>query len=322
MNQVLLSSNVIAILFVESILVLLAFIAFFWSIRIYKHWNFESLQNSQYLLEKKNYFTTTIIYFILLVKILLLPFFASVVNELSNIVPGAMCGAGVISANDFGFPIFFIKLFVLFLGVCWILTNAIDLKSSYLFTKRKYELFFLIFGLLILEFCFVVLYFSNISLETPVACCSVIYGTSDIGSKIPFNLDGISLSLVFFIVSGLLFVSNQSTSKLLSFFLGVLFLYFGYYFVLHIVGIYIYELPTHICPFCMLQKEYYFIGYPLWIALFLTSFFAMAPLVLNLLTKTENHTKAHTLSTIFNLLLVIISAYYLFSYYFKNGVWL
>lgn len=258
----------------------------------------------------------------MLIKIILLPFFTSVVDELSNIVPGAMCGAGVISANDFGFPIFIMKLLGLFLGVCWIIANKIDLKNNYSFTKRKYELFFLIFGLLILEFYLVALYFSNISLETPVACCSIIYGTSDIGSKIPFNLDMISLGLVFFIISILLFVSNLNANKVLSFILGILFLYFGYYFVLHIVGIYIYELPTHICPFCMLQKEYNFIGYPLWLSLFLSSFFAMAPLILNILIKTDNHTKVYMISTIFNLLLVIISAYNIFSYYFKNGVWL
>ena len=25
--------------------------------------------------------------------------------------------------------------------------------------------------------------------------------------------------------------------------------------------LYVYELPTHHCPFCMLQKEYHFVGY-------------------------------------------------------------
>jgi hypothetical protein len=33
------------------------------------------------------------------------------------------------------------------------------------------------------------------------------------------------------------------------------------------ISLYIYELPTHACPFCLLQKEYHFIGYPLYLTL-------------------------------------------------------
>jgi hypothetical protein len=30
---------------------------------------------------------------------------------------------------------------------------------------------------------------------------------------------------------------------------------------------YVYELPTHHCPFCLLQREYHWVGYPLYGAL-------------------------------------------------------
>ncbi len=30
------------------------------------------------------------------------------------------------------------------------------------------------------------------------------------------------------------------------------------------ISVYIYELPTHHCPFCVLQREYGYIGYPLY----------------------------------------------------------
>ena len=33
------------------------------------------------------------------------------------------------------------------------------------------------------------------------------------------------------------------------------------------ISIYIYELPTHHCPFCILQQEYHYIGYPLYLTL-------------------------------------------------------
>ena len=45
--------------------------------------------------------------------------------------------------------------------------------------------------------------------------------------------------------------------------------------VLSFISVYFYELPTHHCPFCLLQKEYGYIGYPLYIILFGGGIFGM-----------------------------------------------
>jgi hypothetical protein len=37
--------------------------------------------------------------------------------------------------------------------------------------------------------------------------------------------------------------------------------------ILSFISVYFYELPTHHCPFCILQKEYGYIGYPLYLTL-------------------------------------------------------
>jgi hypothetical protein len=37
--------------------------------------------------------------------------------------------------------------------------------------------------------------------------------------------------------------------------------------IISFISLYFYELPTHHCPFCILQKEYGYIGYPLYVAL-------------------------------------------------------
>ena len=33
------------------------------------------------------------------------------------------------------------------------------------------------------------------------------------------------------------------------------------------ISLYFYQLPTHHCPFCILQKEYYYVGYLLYVTL-------------------------------------------------------
>jgi hypothetical protein len=37
--------------------------------------------------------------------------------------------------------------------------------------------------------------------------------------------------------------------------------------ILSFISVYFYELPTHHCPFCILQKEYGYVGYPIYITL-------------------------------------------------------
>ena len=38
--------------------------------------------------------------------------------------------------------------------------------------------------------------------------------------------------------------------------------------IISVISLYIYEMPTHHCPFCILQKEYHYVGYLLYLALF------------------------------------------------------
>ena len=37
--------------------------------------------------------------------------------------------------------------------------------------------------------------------------------------------------------------------------------------IISFISVYFYELPTHHCPFCLLQREYHYIGYPLYVTL-------------------------------------------------------
>jgi hypothetical protein len=43
--------------------------------------------------------------------------------------------------------------------------------------------------------------------------------------------------------------------------------------VISFISLYFYQIPTHHCPFDILQAEYYYAGYPLYFSLFAGSFF-------------------------------------------------
>lgn len=315
------SSDALALILSEFVILGIAFVAFLQALQIYSKWNFKSLNDTQYLLEKKSYFTTLAIYFVIFFKFLLFVFFANLIDKLSLIMPGAMCGAGVISANDFGMAIFVFKLISLFLSICWIAIHNVDLKRDYSYLKKKYLLFFVIFSVLILEFATEILYFSNLSFASVVQCCSVIYGASDVGASLPFGLSKTLFLILFIIIFVMLNVALFSKNTIFSFVFGGLFLYLGYFFVIFFLGTYIYQLPTHICPFCMLQKEYFFVGYFVWISLFFGSFFAISNFVLAIFIN-EIKDSSFKISLFFNIIFLLISLYFIVGYYLKNGVWL
>jgi hypothetical protein len=80
-------------------------------------------------------------------------------------------------------------------------------------------------------------------------------------------------------------------------------------------------MPNHNCPFCMLQKDYYYIGYLIWGTfiggIFLGVTTIIADLILGIDTK-----KLRVLMIIAFTLFVLICSLYVLVYYIENGVFL
>ena len=73
-----------------------------------------------------------------------------------------------------------------------------------------------------------------------------------------------NLAMTFF--SGILYLIKGEMGLLFSFASGLFFLMSCVSF-LSFISLYFYELPTHRCPFCVLQKEYGYVGYLLYASL-------------------------------------------------------
>ena len=321
-SHIFFSDKVLVFHISEIAIALLTLIALFQTLKILKSWDFNSVSTKQYALEKSAYLVVLIIFFILIFKLVLFPYFAFMVDELSDLLAGAMCGAGVINANEYGMALLGVKLFTLFMAGVWLIINQEDLKAqNYPYTKKKFTLFILIaifiFGEGVLDY----LYLSNIQTTTPVSCCSTIYGTQGEGSELPFGLNMQMFLIIFYLVYLVNSASNLSHHPLLAMLSALVFLYMGYVSVVNFFGTYIYELPTHKCPFCMLQGEYYYVGYYIWSSLFLGVFFSIASYFVKLITTKELYT-VNRYSFIFNTIFVVINSGYVLSYYLRNGVFL
>lgn len=320
--MILLSHEVVVFLCLEALLLGLLTLAAVNAAAILRGWDFRSVSARQYRLEKRSYLVVLIILFALAAKIVLLPFFAHLIDRLAALVPGAMCGAGVIGANGYGRPLLLLKVVILAGAGLWLLANRADLAAEdYPHLRAKLRLFLAIYLLTLVETALDALYLANISILTPVQCCSVIYGLSGDDRPLPLGLDTGLLLALFYLLYGLTVVAAWARYRLSGLLASAAFLYVGYLAVVDFFGTYIYQLPTHKCPFCMLQKEYGYVGYLVWGSLFLGTFFGAAGFPLKVLLGREVGSTGRW-SIVFTTLFVLVCSLYVGLYYLRNGVFL
>jgi hypothetical protein len=317
-----LSAELLTIYILDIVFLLFASIAFFYSVKISLYYDASLSTPRQYKLEKESYLAATIIKYLLGVKIPLFLFFIFTLDKLSAIIVGAMCGAGVIDATEFGTQLLVLKLLNLYLFGYWILLHSEDMKHEDMpYTRRKFILFIVIFFLFMIEIFLEYYTFSSIDPNEVVDCCGVIYSASSNSYMSYFlKLNPLYLVGIFYFIYILLFGSYYLKLKEIFSALNLLFLIIAIISLIAFFGTYIYELPTHKCPFCMLQHEYHYIGYFLYTMLFLGTFNGI---VLSFISFKQQRVKElFNYSFLFTTIYVITVSLYPIIYYIKNGVWL
>ena len=314
--------EVLTILILNLIFTLFSAIAFFLSIKIFLKWNINSTSTLQYTLEKQSYLTATIIKYIFIIKVPLFLFFIFTLDKISNILTGAMCGAGVVDATNYGNYLFVLKIINLYVFAYWLALHAEDMKhEDQPYTKAKFGFFIVAFFLFLAEMIIEGVMFSSIDLDEIVSCCGTIYSSST-GSYISqiFAMSPTLLLGLFYGVFTLLilffFLKRSYTFAILNIF----FILISIITLITFFGTYIYELPSHHCPFCFLQSDYYYVGYLLYTLLFTGTFYGIAAGFIP--TSEENRNLNYKRSILFNSLYVILVSWYPLFYYIKNGVWL
>ena len=291
--SVFLSNAVIAFLLAEFVLLVLMGISLFYVVRIVRSWDYNALTSLQYSLEKQNYLVNTILLFSVCTKIVLFIFFALCLNELSDIVPGAMCSAGVIGSNKFGGILMLTKILLIFgLGI-WLVINRLDLQAlNFPYLKKKYAIFICLFVMILIELGIEISFFYNIPLKVPVFCCSVTFQAP----KLPFGYTNFGLVSAFFVLFFVILVLNFLKQSMASFVANLLFLVLSYYAITYFFGL----------------------GYLIWGSLFLGVFYGLMPYLVEIITKT-NYSYKLKFSSIWLSVCVLICSLYVLKYYLLRG---
>jgi hypothetical protein len=246
----------------------------FFGIRIISGWDIKSGSEEQLVLERKTYLISTILSYIFVFQIGSLFLFIYTADSLHNLFVGAMCAAGVLYVDPYGYPTFLLKMFNCILAGLWLIVNYVDNSAyDYPLIRKKYIMLLILAPLFLTEGIAQWLYFIRMKTDVITSCCGSLFSSerSGVGSEISglpvkATMAGFYLSLALTFATGLIYRIKGKWGYLFSWASGIFFL-MSCISLVSFISLYFYELPTHHCPFCILQKEYWYIGYLLYAAL-------------------------------------------------------
>jgi len=269
-----LSPEILTIYILNFLFFVFGLIALNLSVKIYLKYDKNSSEPIQYTLERQSYLASTIIKYIFIVKVPLFLFFIFTLDKLSNVLSGAMCGAGVLDATDYGTMLITLKVLNIYLFALWLVLNTEDVKhENQPYIKIKFALFIVLFALFLSEILIESYTFYNFEIDKLVSCCGTLYSsTSDSIVSNIFAIDNKILVSIFYANFALITFAYVFKSKYMYAISNLLFIVVSIVSLIMFFGTYIYELPSHHCPFCYLQSDYYYIGYLLYALLFMGTF--------------------------------------------------
>ena len=265
---------VIALLTGSLLVSLMIAYAAFWGYKVIEGWDLRSGSERQLALEKKTYLVSTLMSYAFGFQVLSFFLFVYVADDLHRLFVGAMCAAGTLNVNEYGYPAVVLKVLNCLLAGVWLILNHTDNQASdYPLIRKKYALLLVILPFLLYEAGQLWSYFLNLKAHVITSCCGSLFSVDEEGVAaglaalpvIPMQAAFIGM-MALALASGFFFLLRGKGEKLFAV-AGTLAFPVSVAALISFISVYFYELPTHHCPFCILQKEYHYVGYPIYAAI-------------------------------------------------------
>jgi len=266
---------ILALLLGSLLISLMMLYAGWYGARILNAWDLRSGSELQLELEKRTYLISTLVSYALAFELISLFLFIFTADRLHPLFTGAMCAAGTLNANGYGYPLLLLKMANFLLAGVWLMVNHVDNRGhDYPLIRIKYTMLLAIAPLSLYEIYYLYRYFSGLHADVITSCCGSLFSLERPGIAGDLaSLPSTPMLIVFYTViaatlfSGAYYYREGRGGYLFSA-LGCAAFVTGIASIVSFISLYIYELPTHHCPFDILQKEYGYIGYPLYASLF------------------------------------------------------
>lgn len=306
------------------------------AVRVLRHWNPQSDSSLQIKLENEIWLASTLVEYGLGFQILTLVLFVLAADTFCQVIVGAMCATGALLANSYGIPALLVKILGVFFYGFWIVLHKLDISSeSYPLVRIKYIYLLFILPLLVADIILQTAYISNLSPDIITSCCAVVFASS--ANTGPNLLESFSQSLLLLLYYGTIvvltvlgFLVLKGWRKLL----GALYSFGWIWFlglatiaIITVFSSYIYAMPYHNCPFCILKPEYHYIGFLLYFTLIPAAFFGITVIIVEPYKKRDNLKAAvlkyqHLgikLSLFLLLVFLLVSSYHFLLYKITGG---
>lgn len=241
---------------------------------ILRGWNLQSGSEGQLDLERRTYLVSTLVASALVIQILSLFLFIFTADSLHTQFVGAMCAAGSLAVNPFGYPTLLAKLATCLVAGVWLILHRADTQGyDYPLIRPKYALLLLLVPMVLAETWLQAGYLTGLKADVMTSCCGSLFGQGRQGFAAELaGLPSRIMQPLFWSTFGALLLTGIGLLRRRRGAAVVAVLSLGFLLVavaslLSFFCLYIYELPTHHCPFCLLHREYGFVGYPLYAAL-------------------------------------------------------
>ena len=165
-------------------------------VQILKRWDLRSGSELQLLLERKTYLVSTLLAYAFAFQLASLFLFIYTADHLHTLFVGAMCAAGSLYVNPFGYPALFLKVTNFLAAGLWIILNYADNRGyDYPLIKKKYLLLLLITPFVLLEGLLQGNYFFLLRPDVITSCCGSLFSptaqsvTSEVASLPSFLME-------------------------------------------------------------------------------------------------------------------------------------
>ncbi|NFV79378.1 hypothetical protein [Magnetospirillum aberrantis] len=255
-------------------LLVLASVPFAWT--VVRRWNLADGSEAQLRMERRTYLVATLLKIVMAAELAALVLFVFNADRMATLFTGAMCAVGTLKVDPWGFPTLYLKLAVFFLAGCWLVLDHVDNRGwDYPLIRVKYAALILLAPVLVGSAVVQGAYFMGLRADVITSCCSTLFSgggvtvTSNSVASLPHGL-ALSLlagSLAAVLASGAVVLRWRRCGWLHAL-LSVAAFVIGMSAIISTISVYVYEMPHHHCPFCILKREYGHIGYALYVPLF------------------------------------------------------
>jgi hypothetical protein len=265
-------ANVVASLIISGVLIY----AGYYGVQILRKWDLQSGHEGQLILERRTYLISTILTFVFGLELMSLFLYVFTANNLCPLFVGAMCAAGTLNVNPYGYPTLVLKIVSFLLAGLWLVLNHADNQAyDYPLIRKKYFLLASIVPFSVGETSLQGAFFLNLKANVITSCCGSLFSSEQVkgvGSELA-ALPIVPMMWLFYLGMGVTMLIGvyfylRGRGGYLYSVLTLAMFGVSLASIISFISVYIYELPTHHCPFCIVMEEYGYIGYLLYLPLF------------------------------------------------------